>query len=145
MILKKNDPFIANKCKFYNTTLDKCDCGNNSIYSAMFWCDIPCAHRHFLGKEFPDLPDIELELTKQFNEFIPDIQEDEYTRKKMENDYVIKIITQTIKKYSHSKFSKDEIKKYVNENYHPQFINFVQGYPIEFFTVISNGIEFFSL
>lgn len=110
----------------------------------MFRCDIPCVHRHFLGKEFPQFPEIELHLTKQFDELILDVQEDKYMRENLEYDYVIKIIVKTIKRYSHSKHTKDEIKKYVIEKYNPEYKTFVQGYPIEFYSVISNGIDFFS-
>ena len=48
-----------------------------------------------------------------------------------------------IKKNSHFK-NKEEIQKYVDENFHPEYKEFALGYPIEFFTVISNGIEYFS-
>ena len=90
------------------------------------------------------MPEIELNLIKQFNELILDIQEDNYLRKNMEYDYVIDIIVKTIKRYSHSKHTKEEIKQHVVENYNPEYKTFVQGYPIEFFSTISNGIDIFS-
>ncbi|KAK8898613.1 hypothetical protein M9Y10_000905 [Tritrichomonas musculus] len=74
---------------------DKCDCGEASLYSALFRCDIPYAYCNYLGKEFPQIPDVELELSKQFNELVPDIQEDKYKRKEMEHNYIIKIIVNT--------------------------------------------------
>lgn len=141
---KSKDPFLSSKCENYQTTLEKCECGETDLYSEMFRCDIPCVHRHFLGKEFPQMPEIELNLIKQFNELILDIQEANYMRKNMEYDYVIDIIVKTIKRYSHSKHTKEEIKQHVVENYNPEYKTFVQGYPIEFFSTISNGIDIFS-
>lgn len=39
---------------------------------------------------------------------------------------------------------KKEIEQYFDENYKPKYQEFALGYPIELFTVISNGIEQFS-
>ena len=139
---KGSNPHIDDECNFYNTQIDSCECGETTLYSNMYRCDVPCSHRYHLGASFPSSPDVHLNLNKQFNEFIPDIQEDTDVINQIETNKIKIIIYKNIKKFSHTK-KKDEIKKFIDENYEPQFKKFVMGYPIEFYETISIGIDFF--
>lgn len=140
---KMHNPFIQNECGYYQTTLSECQCGETSLYSAMYRVDIPCSHRHFLGATFPTIQDIDLNITKQFNELILDVDNDDQKPKEIEIVTIKTLAMKNIKKHSHYK-NKEEIQKYVDENFHPEYKEFALGYPIEFFIVISNGIEYFS-
>ena len=145
--VKKNKEIelhIEEKCNFYKTKLHSCNCGETVLYSNMFKCDIPCSHRLYLGAQFPEIPDINFDFQNQFNELILDIQDDEKATKKIEYDAIKEIGVKNIKKFSHVKKKKKEIEQYFDENYKPKYQEFALGYPIELFTVISNGIEQFS-
>lgn len=139
----KNNPNIGSECVFYDTTLDRCECGVTILYTSMYRCDIPCSHRLFLGAVFPQIEEIKLKLNKQFDELIKDIIEDNEPREQIDHDRIKEIIVKNIKKFSHSK-SKEKIIQYVNENYVPKYDEFALGYPIEFFDVISKGSIFFT-
>ena len=137
-----NNPFIKNECDFYQTTLFECKCGETILYSKMYRIDIPCSHRIHLGCQFPILSDIELKYEKLFQELILDIQDDKKYVQKKETEYIKEIAAKNIKRYSHSK--KEDIVNFVEEHFHPTYTEFALGYPIEFFDVISSGIEFFT-
>ncbi|KAK8884525.1 hypothetical protein M9Y10_043639, partial [Tritrichomonas musculus] len=142
----KNDSKIQRideKCQYYNATQHSCECGENNLYSAMFRLNIPCSHMVHLGAEFEKLEEIEIDLKSQFDELIPDIIPDE-TENNFTHVGILKTIAiKNIKRFSHSK-QKDEIAKYFDDHFHSEFKKFALGYPIEFFTVVSEGIEFFS-
>lgn len=59
----------------------------------------------------------------------------------MENITIKTIAVRNIKKHTNFR-PKEDIKKYVHDNFVPQYKEFALGYPIEFFTVISNGIDY---
>ena len=40
-----NNPHIDDECIFYNTQIDSCECGETTLYSNMYRCDVPCSHR----------------------------------------------------------------------------------------------------
>lgn len=46
---EQNNPNIGLECVFYNTTVEKCECGETILYCSMYRCDIPCSHRFFMG------------------------------------------------------------------------------------------------
>lgn len=70
--LSKNT-YIKNKCEYYNSDIDPCECWENRLYSEMFRLDIPCSRRFSLGATFSDLPNIDFDLENQFDELIVDI------------------------------------------------------------------------
>ena len=80
---EQTNPNIGLECVFYNTTEKKCECGETILYSSMYRCDIPCSHWLFMGAQIPHIKEIKLTLYKQFDELIPDIIENEETRKQI--------------------------------------------------------------
>lgn len=61
-----HNPSISEECTFYETTINKCQCGETILYSSMYRRDIPCSHRLFLGAT----------TKKQLSELILDIIND---------------------------------------------------------------------
>ncbi len=41
--------------RFYHSSIDKCECGENLIISSIIDIDVPCSHRVFLDAIFPPL------------------------------------------------------------------------------------------
>ena len=140
----QSDSHINEKCQFYNSNLESCDCGETVLQSNMFKCDIPCSHRIHLGAQFPSIDDIDFQIENQFNELIIDIQEDKKTIKNIEHNSIKAMAVRSIKKFAHVKKKKKEIEKFFDDNYKPEYKEFALGYPIELFVVISNGIDAFS-
>lgn len=142
----KNDSKISKideKCEFYNSTENSCECGENDLYSAMFRLNIPCSHMIHLGAEFEKLDEVEINFENQFDELILDILPDETEKQSVQIDFLKKIAVKNIKRFSHSK-QKEQIEKYFDDHFNSEFKIFVLGYPIEFFTIVSEGIQFFS-
>lgn len=54
--------------KFYNSTQNSCECGDNKLISSILDIDIPCYHRCYLGCEFPEPPEIIFNIDHQWNE-----------------------------------------------------------------------------
>ena len=96
-----------------------------------------------MGAQIPHIKEIKLTLYKQFDELIPDIIENEETRKQIKNDRLKEIIAKNIRKFSTSK-EKEEINQFIDNNFIPQYEKFALRYPIEFFEVISRRIKTFS-
>ena len=139
---------MKKKQDFYHTTLSSCSCGENKLTSAQLNINIPCSHRCALGAVFPETPKLEIELNKQWNELkvaynvIPLTQEiHAYDENRGIKAYAVNII----RKYSGYKH-KEEIEKFVNENYEGEEETcFISGIEVSVIQMIYEGISKFAL
>ena len=58
---------LRRQISYYQTTIDKCQCGDNKIESALYGIDIPCFLRISLGANFPECPKVKLVLKEKFS------------------------------------------------------------------------------
>lgn len=108
--ISKSDSHIDEKCQFYNSSLESCECGETVLYSNMFKCDILCSHRIHLGAQFQKIDDIDLSIENQFNELFLDIREDEKSVKNIEHNCINAMAVKSIKKFAHAKKRKKILK-----------------------------------
>ena len=137
---------INQEITFYNTTVDSCRCSENKLLSSNFHLDIPCCHRIFLGFEFPDCPQIKLNLNSQPSELIVDyvtIQSETRTQQYQSIETQDKnFAIDMIKRFGHIKEKdREKIVQYVNTHYQIQDKEiFINGRPSSILTLIHNGI-----
>ena len=108
---------------------------------------LPCSHRLAQGATFPECPQINITLTKQWNELLfepnvlPPITEIT-SHSEDENSKLYAI--NTIRRFS--KYSKkEEIAQYVSANYEIEGDNFfISGKEVSLIQLIYNGINHFT-
>ena len=62
---------VLKESQQYETTKEKCKCGETAIISEMMMVDIPCSHRVLKGATFPTKPDnLKLKISNSFSKFI---------------------------------------------------------------------------
>ena len=142
----KNSKTLQSQMVHYETTEEKCQCGDSDLESALFRCNIPCCHRLEIVHEFPDLSDqIELQLTSNTDKITLEIDyrpRNIQVIEKTEHDRTVSAAVKNIRRYSHYK-KKNEIKEYVEEHMEDEEI-YIFGRSISLFRVISNGIHHFT-
>ena len=52
---QKSESRMRDEIRFYHSSIDKCECGENYLISSILEIDVPCSHRIFLGAIFPPL------------------------------------------------------------------------------------------
>lgn len=138
---------MKRKQEFYSTTLTSCKCSENKLLSSLLGINIPCSHRIALGAQFPDVPLLEIEFSKQWNELkveynvIPPAQSIQtYDENKGAKAYAVNII----RRYS-GYTKKEEIENYVNQNYDgDEETCFISDTEISVIQMIYKGISEFS-
>ena len=129
----------------YNTTIDRCECGETKLLSAMFRTDIPCYHQLSIGKEFPTCPHITLDLENNYKSLKIDYEIRERvvveTPKNLENLFTEKAVTE-IRKRSKCK-NKTQIMQSINPIEIESETHFAIGKPANFYTEVSKGIHSF--
>ena len=137
---------IKQEIAFYKTTVNNCQCSENKLLSSNFNLDIPCCHRIFLGYEYPDFPEIELNLNSEPSELIVDyvkIQSETRTQQYPSIEIQDKnFAIDMIKRFGHIKEKdREKIVQYVNDHYQIQDKEiFINGRPSSILTLIHNGI-----
>lgn len=149
-ILKLKSTNIENMTaqkKFYDTTIDHCNCSDNKLVSKMMKIDIPCHHRLSSGATFPECPIFRLSLEDEFD-FLDDSikpfteeeelnETEEFYRNKQ---YAIKLI----KRYSHFK-DTEKIEQFVNFSCCSENDSaFILGKPVSLIQLIDEGISYFT-
>ena len=131
----------------YLTNKDHCYCNENKLVSAIMDIDIPCSHRCSLGATFPECPKIDIPLIKQWNELVVDyniIPVSHDTHDYDENLGAKKYAVNIIKRFS-CYTKKEEIEKYVNDNYTSDDEEcYIDGKDVELIKLIFRGIKIFS-
>lgn len=131
--------------RFYSTTKESCECGDTSLESAMFRCDIPCCHQFHLVQSFPSLPEfIQLKIDGSIDKLDFEYEGKNVTVHSIladeEEKHVFQAV-QTIKRFSHYK-NKNEIIEFVR-NTIEHTNEFVFGQSLGLLKTICAGIRFF--
>ncbi len=144
--LKNYNERMNQEIIFYSTTADYCNCSQNKVLSSLYNIDFPCIHRLHLGVNFPECPNIIIQLIKSIDEL------------KIEEEYLnddIKQINLSIKSQDkkHSidiirKFGKfrdtKKIEEYVYFNYFTRSNEtFLNCRPTSLYEIIHHGILYF--
>ena len=140
---KDNSSIIDKQIQYYNTTPDKCECGETSLLSKMFRVKIACSHIFSITNTFAELPDIKLETKKNANDLklhyeitkLPETATESSLEQKIQNKAV-----KTIRRFSHFKQEKlirDAVSTLrINED-------FANGLPTSYHETVSSGISKF--
>ena len=145
---QKSEARIRDEIRFYHSSIDKCECGENHLISSIFDIDIPCSHRIFLGAKFSPLNLQHMIIIKpQWNnlEFEFSIINDESPLQDYLDDADFdkaRIIAQ-IRRYTHYK-KKEEISEFVESRYHYNGSEFINSKPACMHDIIAEGIKYFS-
>ena len=97
------NPLLIKESLQYQSTHEKCACGETILLSAMMRVDLPCSHMLFKGAEFPEQPDININIENNFNGFIVEYEERKRAieRKSTNLDEVFKLkASATIRKFT---------------------------------------------
>lgn len=127
----------------YKTAKEHCLCSYNKLASSNYKCDVPCFHRILKGATFPEIPQLNLKLSHQYNEL-----KIEYDFIKAENGppnemtEEINYIVSTIKFFSHFK-KVEEIQKYVELHYYANNGLFINGIKVSVIQLIEEGVYHF--
>ena len=109
--------------------------------------DIPCSHRCALGATFCPCPNLDLHLTKQWNELKIDfniLEPQTGTNVLDEMSYSKKYASNVIKRYSGYK-KMDEIEKYVEDNLVLEDEeSYISGIEVSIINIIYRGISIFT-
>lgn len=138
-----SDDELQKMCHYYHTTLDECLCSDNKLESSNYEIDLPCFHRLFKGKKFPDLPETNFNFD-DFNQlnyecaFIPG-EIIHHPKGYDEKKYCIR----TIKHFS--KYDdEDDIKNFVEEHMNEQLSGFyIRNQKVSVIQVIEEGVYHF--
>ncbi len=137
---------MKNEIMFYDTNLDKCNCSENKLLSAIYEIDLPCAHQCFLGSLFPDCPKLNIKVEPSCKELIDKIDplEDDETKIKFDIETQDKqYITSMIIRFGPCK-KQEEVSKFVDENYiHVNDEQFINNKPTFILRLIHIGIQHF--
>lgn len=138
-------PLILKELHQYKSTIDSCECGEVALLNNMLRTNIPCSHKVVKGAQFPKPPDINLELSNSFDEFIVEYDEKKRTRSphsKDINDFLKTRTIATIRKFSSCKNCViiDKTVKQFNIDEETQFASKM---PLSFYSEVSNGIQNF--
>ena len=131
---------------YYQSTRDRCFCGENKLLSSILGIDIPCSHRHHLGAVFPDCPTITPVISQQWLslELKFEILNEERNPVQDNPDYYDKkYCIDQIRRFSHFK-NKDKIKAFVESKYHHDGSSFIGKKPISVIQLITEGIFYFT-
>ena len=132
---------MENEIHFYETTINKCLCGETVLMSAMLRIDLPCSHRVVLGAVFPCLDAVEFDLIPSTTKcaFKFTVLEREPPSTAVEHvSWLKNSAISTIKRYSHFKH-RSLIREFVDKNF-TIGTSFVNGRPLEYYSLIHKGI-----
>lgn len=135
---------MMEQIRFYETTIDSCNCGETLLESSLYRINIPCSHMVCLGASFPSLPDVNLNLNTEQTKCTFEYTVINRTKETPTPDSTFGIksqIMKNIRRYSHFK-KKPLIEEYVMQHFNISG-DFVQGKPIEYFTLTYEGIFHF--
>lgn len=137
---------LDKECIQYNTTRDACECGETTLLNAMMRCELPCSHRVHKGAKFNEPPNINLTLSNNFSHakhLIIEYDEKERVTPRKSNDvnsFINSKAVSTIRKFTSCKNVKI-ISKSIQEVSIDDEDQFVAKMPLNYYTVVSNGIH----
>ena len=115
--LKKLSMFdLLHQITFYETTVNKCNCGQNKLESSNYQLDIPCMHRLYLGAVFPTFEPININTELQYDSIKLDIDVIPIEENNSESDCMQdekEYAFRTIRFFSRYK-NEEKIREYVN-------------------------------
>ena len=137
---------LEKESKQYESTKEKCNCGETIILSEMMLVDIPCSHRMHKGAVFPKKPyDLTLKLKNSFEKLIVHLVVDEKVAESTEDNYekyINRKAAATVRK-----FCKEKNLENIRNALEPFSLNdtevFANGKPISFYECVSSGIHRF--
>lgn len=127
----------------YNSTKEKCDCGETVLLSAMMRVKLPCSHMIFKGAKFPEIPNINLQLENNFNKFVVEYEERKRTTEKKKidlNDFFKQKASATIRKFTSCKKLK-VIEPIIKPFAVSDETTFASKMPLSYYSEVSNGIH----
>ncbi len=136
---------MRNEIAFFNSTNEKCECGEMALESSMMRIQIPCSHMVSCGAEFPPLPDVDLYLYPCWSKgtFSCTRLERENEAPPMDKQAKLKeSAIKSIKRYSHYR-NKAEIREFVERNFDDEQ-GYALGKPVNFYRLTHKGIVHFS-
>jgi hypothetical protein len=141
--LRDNTWVIDKQIEYYEANAESCLCGEIELLSKMFRIDIPCLHIYKIKREFPELPDIKLEISKSidrlelfFEDAAVKYREPELLAENMLRFKAVKVI----RRFSHCK-NESAIRADVTQiNFNDEFAN---DMPTSYHEVIADGISKF--
>ena len=134
---------MMNQMTFYETSIDRCNCGQNKLEASNYKIDIPCMHRLAYGAVFQDFPIINLDFSPKY----PNLKIDhEFTLNLSlphhhydEKNYIIN----TIKHFSKYK-NEIEIRNFVDSHDFADRNEFyINNKSVSSIQLIEEGIYFF--
>lgn len=138
---------IKSEIQFYGTDINHCNCSGNKLLSEIYQIDFPCAHRFYIGSDFPECPKVNILFNSISQDLIvkTDPLPDDETICKLDIQTQDKLyIKSMIKRFGPCK-KQDVISKYVDENYvHVNDDMFINDKPSFVLRLIHIGIQHFN-